>query len=173
MAAKKANKSPSKSKYRARKQGSFSDKDAQIVGKFFEKHFPDGSPEPKIIVQLAKDEKCPLHKYFDWDVKKAAKKWWLLQARQLVGMVYIEIEPDVEIRGWESVVVEGKRQYQDSETVTQHEDLIDQVIQAALRQLELWERKYKTYKSLKNLVATVAGIRVKEEKSLKKRSKKS
>lgn len=164
--------------YRAKKNSGFSDKDAKSIGSFLKKKFPDGSPKPAKLVELAKEETSPLHKYFDWDNKKAAHKWRLHQARQIICMVYVTIKEDedpekeVLVREYESVIVDGKRKYQDSETVLADVDLVDQVIQSALRQLELWEKKFSIYKSLRKLVEDVGEIRKKHNPTNKKKRKK-
>ena len=41
------------------------------------------------IVNEAKKKDSPLHDYFDWDVKQAAQKYWLSQARSLVRVVKV------------------------------------------------------------------------------------
>jgi len=153
-------------KFKARKGATFTDKDAKVIGNYLSKAFPDGSPDPETIVDIAKDKKNPIHKYFDWDDKKAAEKWRILQAQRMIQMVYIELTPEVDLRQWESVVVDGKRRYQDSRTIRNAPDLVDQVIQSALLQLEYWQKKYSIYSSLKPLVADITKVREKHSKEL-------
>jgi hypothetical protein len=42
-------------------------------------------------VQAARDRRSPLHDLFDWSVKEAAEKWWLHQARVIIGAVEIHV----------------------------------------------------------------------------------
>ena len=51
---------------------------------------------PEIVVEEAKSPKSPLHKAFDWSDTKAAKKWRLHQARQLIRAVWIIATPKAE-----------------------------------------------------------------------------
>lgn len=41
------------------------------------------------LVEAAKDPSNPFHDRFDWNVKKAAYKWWLCQARAIIAEIEI------------------------------------------------------------------------------------
>ena len=45
----------------------------------------------KDIVEEARKKTSPLHDFFDWDVKAAAYKHWLSQARQLLVVVKVRV----------------------------------------------------------------------------------
>jgi hypothetical protein len=49
---------------------------------------------PHAVVADAKKKDSPLHKYFEWDLRKAAAEHWLDQARQLIKTVRVEITVD-------------------------------------------------------------------------------
>jgi hypothetical protein len=51
----------------------------------------DGQIAPRQIVQAAKNRRSPLHALFDWNVTNAAEKWWLHQARVILGAVTIQV----------------------------------------------------------------------------------
>jgi hypothetical protein len=36
------------------------------------------------VVQAARDPKSPLHALFDWDTKRAAERYWLIEARAII-----------------------------------------------------------------------------------------
>lgn len=67
------------------------DLDAQAIGEFLEdlraKH--GGSVKPEDVIDAAKDESCPAHRYFEWDDSKAAIKWRTEQARKLIREVQV------------------------------------------------------------------------------------
>jgi len=42
-------------------------------------------------VKAARDRRSPLHDLFDWNVKAAAEKYWLHQARVVIGAVEIHV----------------------------------------------------------------------------------
>ena len=52
----------------------------------------NGLVSPKRIVEFARNPKTALHKAFDWNIKKAAYRWWLHQARQLLIHATITIQ---------------------------------------------------------------------------------
>lgn len=54
-----------------------------------EKH--KGTLTPDIVVRAAQPDSSPLHDYFDWDDREAAKKWRLEQARELIRSVHVSI----------------------------------------------------------------------------------
>ena len=42
-------------------------------------------------MQAARDRRNPLHDLFDWNVKSAAEKYWLHQARIVIGAVELHV----------------------------------------------------------------------------------
>lgn len=50
-----------------------------------------GQLTPTIVVEDAKRKESPLHDLFDWNVKEAAEKWWLEQARTIIRSVKVVI----------------------------------------------------------------------------------
>lgn len=51
----------------------------------------DGKPTPEAFLKLAEPETSPLHRFFTWDDQQAAHQMRLLQARQLVRTVTLEV----------------------------------------------------------------------------------
>lgn len=50
-----------------------------------------GQITPGHVLRAARDRRSPLHSLFDWSIKRAAEKWWLHQARVIIGAVQIQI----------------------------------------------------------------------------------
>ena len=46
---------------------------------------------PSRILELAKDENHPLHAFFEWDNETASNKYRLIQARELINSIIIEL----------------------------------------------------------------------------------
>lgn len=46
---------------------------------------------PSRVVQEARNPVSPLHRYFQWDTKKASYAYWLAQARELIRSVEITV----------------------------------------------------------------------------------
>jgi len=49
---------------------------------------------PELLVIEAEKRKSPLHNCFEWDDTKAAKKYRIVQAREILTLIVVEIEPD-------------------------------------------------------------------------------
>jgi len=50
-----------------------------------------GQVTPKRVLDDARKVSSPLHALFDWTMKSAAEKWWLHQARLIIGAVRVQI----------------------------------------------------------------------------------
>jgi hypothetical protein len=105
-----------------------------------------GSFTPTDVVAAASSPESPLHKYFEWDDSKAAHKFRLSQARQLVLSIQIESDGG-QTRAFHSVVVDSQRLYVPTEKVMQSDDLVNQVLRAALNELLFWKAKHQKYKT--------------------------
>lgn len=99
------------------------------------------------VVEAAKDPSSPLHKYFDWDDYSAAKKFRLTQARHLVLAIGFENESGEKIRQFESVVIDDRRVYVSLKTISKSEELVEQVLVSALRELSYWKLKHQRYQT--------------------------
>src|ERR1700756_5197076 len=53
-----------------------------------------GKITPKLVVDDAKSKTSPLHRFFDWNVTRAAYKFWLDQARELIASVTVVVHTD-------------------------------------------------------------------------------
>lgn len=51
----------------------------------------EGRITPQQVVEAARDEASPLHGLFDWDAASAAERWWLHQAREILGAVKVQV----------------------------------------------------------------------------------
>lgn len=53
-----------------------------------------GRLTPETVVDIARSEASPLHRYFEWDTAKAAEAYRLDQARTLIRSVRVEIHTE-------------------------------------------------------------------------------
>lgn len=97
------------------------------------------------IVRVAQSPTSPLHKYFEWDDRKAAHSFRLQQARHLVVAISFEDADGDLVREYESVVIDDKRMYVPMTTIRKDESLFDQVIEQALREVIYWKTKHQRY----------------------------
>jgi hypothetical protein len=126
-------------------------RDAQTVGKYLERQFPRGQVTPEALVKVARSRSCPLHKYFEWDDRKAAQKYRLHQARQILRAIVIESN-DMDIPAYHSViVVAGNEEHQSYVALNRcraSPNLWNQVLRAALVEARAWSSRYQAYQEL-------------------------
>lgn len=126
------------------------DKEAQIIGSFLDREFPDGQITPRAVVEKARNPKSPVHKYFEWDDKKAAEKLRLVQARTLIKSIVVEIEGGVESEAFHHVFVKENKQseYVRTEDCLNTQELWKQVLHNALQEAKRWSERYRAYNQL-------------------------
>lgn len=108
---------------------------------------------PDVVVKHAKQPSSPLHKYFEWDDSKAAHSFRLQQARALIASIRIEEDDGNRYPAFLSVTLENhNKAYVGIEKISESEDLINQVLFSALRELRYWSAKHQ---KLKNFLPAV------------------
>ena len=159
--------------YKARKTSSYSNKDAQIIGKFIEVNFPNGNLTPLDLLKSAKPIKSSIHKYFEWDDTKAAHKWRLEQAREIISILYIEVN-DIETRAYESIYIENEgREYKNINSILDSSKLLDQVLDKAIQEITYWENRYKNLSELRGIFKEIKIIKRKRGQSGKEKTRKN
>ena len=142
-------------KYKISKGYTISPDDAGTIGAELERLSSDGAVSPETVLASAKDASSPLHKYFEWDDQKAAEKYRLYQARYLIRAVVIETD-EGDVRAYHNVAIaQDDRKYVSHEKAFSTPNLADQVIAAALKEADLWARRYKIYKKLSPIVVAI------------------
>lgn len=132
----------------SQKNRPFKNADVQIIGKFIQENFPSGQFTAKDFVELSRDKDAPTHKYFDWDDKSAAEKYRLRQAKTMISCVEI-ISNEKQIRAFHHVQINSKKSaFVATEICQQSRRLWDQVVEQAMREIELWALRYQNYKQL-------------------------
>ncbi len=107
-----------------------------------------GNVSAEELVNLAAPKASPIHKYFEWDDKIAGHAYRLTQARHLVLAIQItDTNTNISTRAFESVVIEGRRAYVSVQKIAQSQDLVEQVIENALRELRYWSEKHQKFKN--------------------------
>ena len=110
---------------------------------------------PEDVVEAAQDEKSPLHRFFTWDEEKAAEEYRLWQARKLIASVTIEIRGEKTDAYWNATVTIRKEKtqgYFTTKDVLSNEELYNQVLQEAIREIRYWQKKYGQIKELKKVI---------------------
>lgn len=116
----------------------------------------------RLIVDDAKPETSPTHNQFDWDDSEAADKWRLHQARNLLISIVTKTTDDETaepMRAFVVVTEDDDQHYTSVAAVMADQDLLDQVLRRALRELEVFEKKYGAYKQLAGVITAARKVR--------------
>ena len=121
-----------------------------------------GIAPAKAIVEAARPKRSQLHKAFEWDDGKAAEKYRLTQARQLVNHFELVFEDGHTAPAFVSVSVGDKgsrrRGYMGAEEAMNDGDLRIQVLKQALTQLLALETRYKALVELAGIFDAVRNV---------------
>lgn len=115
---------------------------------------------PEEIVDKARDESTELHKCFEWDDSKAAEKYRLSQARQVVRMLVFTKDPTEEEPKPEPVrlIVNQNlhnRVYQPIQISVRNEDSYQLMLKTAMRELESFKKKYEILSELEAVLEAI------------------
>jgi hypothetical protein len=140
-----------------------SKKQAQIVGEVLQKLAErDGEVTPAAVVLQARSKSSPLHRYFTWDVRKAAEERLLDQARMLirsVKVVFVAPTPTAPVRAFAKIVRPGGKGYLPMQEVMRSSDYRNQLLARALEELHVLEMRYKHLEELSEVFAAVGKVR--------------
>ena len=116
---------------------------------------PDG------VLRAAASPKSPLHGYFTWDDTEAARAWRLHQARHLIASVRVQLvgpaTPQEPVRAWVSVQSDEGRAYRALDAILADPPARQDLLMAALRELERVRRQYATLEELSGVWAALDG----------------
>lgn len=149
--------------FRAGPGAEFGNKDAQRFGEFLSREagLDIGPVEAEKIVELAKPKSSPIHDIvFDRNARGAAHEYYLQRARHLVRHLVVTQEVDgqsIQTRAFHHVTLsdDGVRGYVAERVVWRNEEMGEQVVKKALRELETWRDRYAQYSVLQRPVALV------------------
>lgn len=139
---------------------------AQVVGEEFERiHSKNGRLEPEDIVNESRSEKAPLHSCFEWDDTKAAEKYRVSQAGDLIRAI-VTVTPLPEkttepVRAYVSV----RGTYQPIATVVNTPDLYAELLANAEKELEAFNRKYSSLKQLEPVITAIKAYKSKRPRA--------
>lgn len=115
------------------------------------------SVKPEEIVDKARDESTELHKCFEWDDTKAAEKYRVYQARQIVCHLIIKEVNDEpqkrEVRFFYKT--DNQEGYKPVSYIMRNEDEYHKLLDRALTELKAFQRKYSTLKELDGLFEAI------------------
>lgn len=114
---------------------------------------------PKAVLDFARDENSELHKCFEWDNDLAAEKYRIIQAGNVIRMLYIvqkdEDTPPVRVLSKTSNTV-----YYPTRTFLKNHNEYEDLLKRALSELESFRLKYKTLSELEQVFEQIDLITV-------------
>lgn len=119
-----------------------------------------GGLTPELVVDASREESAPLHPVFEWNDKKAAESYRIVQAGSLIRNVTVKIEevPRMEpVRAFVNVAPVGKRKgvFVSIKSAMDDADSREIVIARALAELEKVKEKYASLHELANVFAEI------------------
>jgi hypothetical protein len=122
----------------------------------------NGGITPRAVVDDAASPKSPLHPCFEWDDDKAADAHRLWQARKLIGSIVVaEVNDEPlgrEVRAFIHVTVDSPR-YEPIEMAMRDENMRDEIIDRAWREIKIWQTRYAAYQEFAQLVDAIDNYR--------------
>lgn len=142
--------------------------DAQAIGGEVERleseHQHKLSPEE--IVRAAESASSPLHPAFEWNDERAAQRYRIDQARQLLAMIdVVIIKPDqteAAIRAFVSVASDEGRGYVATTHALADPDMRKLVIHRAWVELKAWQQRHAELSEFGEIFAAIDQARLQE-----------
>jgi len=128
-----------------------------------------GGVTPQLLVIESKRKSSPLHNCFEWDNSKAAEEYRIVQAREILRFLIVEIEPEEEyedpqfVRAFvapSSVEKEGNTSYVTIEEVCGDEELEAAYLRQLKRELNSIKNKIKGFKEFSEVVKAIDAVRL-------------
>ena len=130
--------------------------DAQTAGNELQRIYErDGVIDPETVVSESQTPSAPLHSCFEWDDAKAAHKYRITQAQNIIrSIVVVDEAKQPETRAFVNV----QREYHPVSVVVRNPEKREILLQNALNELRWFERKYNTLQELSNVFAAIKEV---------------
>ena len=130
--------------------------DAQTAGNELQRIYERyGVIEPETVVAESRTPSAPLHSCFEWDDEKAAHKYRITQAQNIIrAIVVVDEAKQPETRAFVNV----QREYHPVSVVVRNPEKREILLQNALNELRWFERKYNTLQELSNVFAAIKEV---------------
>jgi len=138
------------------------DAKAQVVGERLATiERKKGVLKAEFVVDDARNEKSPLHSYFEWDDSAAAKQHRLHQARHLISHIHVKTVGNRDIQHPTRAFVnlrpgpEEDRQYENIMSVMSDEMKRGRLLSRAKEELSSWRSRYEDLNEFANLFPVI------------------
>ena len=126
-----------------------------------------GLVSPRAVVDFARDPTTALHSKFEWDDGAAAEQWRIEQARHIVRVFVTVLHDDAPpIRAFVSLSDDRHKEggYRITAQVMTDPERRQQMLDTALSDLQIIQRKYESVKELAGVWAAARAVRRKRAK---------
>lgn len=129
-----------------------------------------GVLRPEDVVEFARDERTALHGEFEWDDKEAAQEHRLWQARKVIRLVLTVVESPAgnqTVPMYVSLVTDRSRPgggYRPLVDVMSSEDMREELLRQALRELKTVRKKYEQVRELRPIFRAIEKVEEKTQK---------
>lgn len=117
-----------------------------------------GNLSPRLVIEAARPAGSALHRYFDWDNKKAAEKWRIVQARDLIASVVTVEVKNRKVLPVRSFISVGKS-YEPVFAVLSDERLRQMALQDLQNSIAQLEEKIRTFRDLRDVLQALRRVR--------------
>lgn len=127
----------------------------QTIGRALEKiaKNADGHLSADAVWKAAQDPKHPLHKHYEWDVEKAAESHWRETSRKIIRVISVSTDSEPEpARAFISIAEKRGTSYRTVQDVRNSVDLQTSALNAAHRDLEAFEFRYREFQEICDVV---------------------
>lgn len=118
---------------------------------------------PAAVVIASRPKKAPLHSVFEWNDSVAAEQFREYQASYLIRAVTVimpELPDSAPVRAFVSVIINDQRRYTSIAAAMTDENLRDQLLGDALREMQQFERKYAELSELASVIQSMSATRL-------------
>ena len=114
-----------------------------------------GSLLPEVVVEESKTKGAVLHDCFEWDDQKAAEKYRITQAQQIIRTLVVNIrgedEQPISVRAF--VPISGE--YEPINMVVSVPDMYAELLQSAKEELAAFQKKYWSINALSGVLSEI------------------
>ena len=116
------------------------------------------SPTPESLLEKAKDPTSELHKCFEWDDTKAAEKYRLVQARQMIQFIIIKDTKTKENQVRYFQISKEPQVYKPVTFFLENEDEYTTLLDRAKRELKAISERYSKLTELEEVLEAIARL---------------
>lgn len=139
---------------------------AQVAGEELERirTVNNGRLAQDAVVEAASDKASPLHPAFEWNDHRAAHQYRLTQAGYVIRMLAVTYsgaeKMTTVVRAFVNVSRDEDRSYTSIAHAMSDDELREQVLAKALKELKDWQDRYAELAEFANVFASIEGLKI-------------